>query len=684
MSRATSTTDTHRGGFRDDIQALRALAVVLVVVYHFWPGGALQGGYVGVDVFFVISGYLITRHLVTGLSGGTLTLRRFWARRIRRLLPAALLVICVTVVATLLIAPVSMWQQTMVEAIGSTFSLQNVVLMLNSVDYLAEGANPSPLQHYWSLSVEEQFYLVWPVLLLAAIALGRRWGRRSVVTVAIVAVTVVSFAASLVVTEVSASIAYFIPVTRAWEFGVGALVALAPRLLADRLGGGIRATIAVAGLAAIVLAAFVFDAATPFPGAAAALPVLGTAAVIAAADTSGPTAILARIPAVQFLGRVSYSLYLWHWPLVVLLDIGVRTLGVTLPPLVQGAVLVVPALVLAWASKRWIEDRFLEPKGDTATTRRSFAVAGVAASAVATLAVAGMLMSTATVADAQQRFTAAIDGGACVGAAAQPGCAPTEVIAPAVLARDDLPSTYAGGCQAGPRQAELETCVLGDADAETTIAVVGDSHAASWIPALETIAEDRGWRIHTYLKSSCAWATDAGNGDALQRSSCEAWNDDLGETLTEADYDAVITSYFAPTELSDADTEARAAGLAEAWTPVAEAGTPVVAIEDTPRLTDDAADCVFASRRDPEACTGPVHVDDSSAETLQVASEAVDGTSVIDLDAAFLDDQDRVNIVEGGLVLWRDSHHFTATFSSSLAEDVEAALTGADVLPAAG
>ncbi|WIB35263.1 acyltransferase [Curtobacterium sp. MCJR17_043] len=286
-----SDTDTVPGT-RWDIQGLRAFAVLAVVLYHLWPN-RLPGGFVGVDVFFVISGYLITGHLLREqIRSGRVELGSFWARRARRLLPGAFLTIVVTGVVVLLVVPSSLWGQYGRELIASTVYLQNWQLASDAVDYLASDNQPSPFQHFWSLSVEEQFYIALPLLLLVAGWVLRRTRGASPVRTARLLLGVVAVASlvwCVVETRTGPGIAYFSTATRAWEFALGGLVATVPLALADtprvrlvRTGG---AWLGVAGLVASVV---VITPATPFPGTAALLPVLSAALVVTAGGSQRP------------------------------------------------------------------------------------------------------------------------------------------------------------------------------------------------------------------------------------------------------------------------------------------------------------------------------------------------------------------------------------------------------------
>src|SRR5215472_3765978 len=303
--------------FRPDIEGLRAFAVLSVVLYHADLFG-VHGGFVGVDVFFVISGFLITRLLLESVSEhGIRALPTFYTRRIRRLLPAAMTVVVATVVAARIWAPPLSVKPIAIDGIFTTFYGLNYRLAVEGTQYLNEGSAPSPLQHFWSLAVEEQFYLCWPILIVLVVYLGRRH-RNALLGFLLAAIVLASFRYSVFLTPADAPWAYFSLATRAWELGMGALVALGASQLAR-----LPAPIAFAGgwlaLAAVVASAFILNGQTPYPGSAAALPVVGAAVLIACgcAGQRGAGVLLGLRP-LQFGGRMSYSWYLWHWPMLVI------------------------------------------------------------------------------------------------------------------------------------------------------------------------------------------------------------------------------------------------------------------------------------------------------------------------------------------------------------------------------
>ncbi|MEF2977455.1 acyltransferase family protein [Subtercola sp. YIM 133946] len=684
----TQTAPKQQSGFRPDIQALRALAVSLVVVYHLWPDGAVPGGYAGVDVFFVISGYLITSHLFRSMTGSArFSVTLFWAKRIRRLLPASLLVLAIVVVATLLIAPPTVWGPTFREVVASGFYFENWQLAVDSVDYLAANNIASPVQHYWSLSVEEQFYIIWPFILLFSLGivarLKRNTRRSAVVVVAVV--TVVSFGLSVVVTHVLPSVAYFATFTRAWEFGLGGLLALiSTRRLGPRAGGAVSWL----GLVCIAITAVTFTADTEFPGYLALLPAVGTALVIAGGTSTArwsPSWLMARRP-VQFLGDISYSLYLWHWPLVVLLPLAFsRFLGIEVP-LLTALTIVILSLGLAFATKVVVEDPIRSSSFLRATKLRTFGFALVATVAVAAVASTGLLalnLTTQTMTATMKQFVASEPG--CIGAPSLPslasttGCTQTlPVLLTPVLAMDDLPEIYDSRCQSAPREAVVKTCEYGEKSSQFKLALVGDSHSASWFPALAQIATQRGWSLTTFFKSSCAWSSGTRGSDALTVSSCAEWNKEIEPILSSATFDIVVTSYFATDSLfrfgdGPATTVSSADGFADAWSPVEAVGTKVVALHDTPQISPTSFSCLFDSSAAPADCASPLAAETPARAVIENAVTKVPGSTEINMNEYFTVGN-MIPTETGGVVVWRDQHHFSATYSQSLAPYLDAKL----------
>src|SRR5829696_2843268 len=320
-------------GFRPDLEGLRAVAVGLVLLYHADVPG-IRGGYVGVDVFFVLSGFLITGLLIRELSAtGRISLSQFYARRARRLLPASAVVLVVTAVASAIMLPPLRMPDVAGDIAAAAAYVSNYRFAAQATDYLGSELAPSPVLHFWSLGVEEQFYLFWPALLTlvagVAFARGNVGGGVHRVAITLAVVFVASLGLSLWLTTVQQPWAFFSLPTRAWELALGGLIAIP--VVGRWIPPAISPLLAWAGLALVVYAGVAFNAGTPFPGLAALVPTVGSALVIAAGlgrdspavgpgprpAVPGPGRLLS-LPPVRFLGRISYSLYLWHWPILVL------------------------------------------------------------------------------------------------------------------------------------------------------------------------------------------------------------------------------------------------------------------------------------------------------------------------------------------------------------------------------
>ncbi|WP_316042349.1 acyltransferase family protein [Nocardiopsis sp. CNR-923] len=610
------------------MQGLRAVAVLLVLVYHLDPR-LLPGGYVGVDVFFVISGFLITSLLLReATEHGRVGLRRFYVRRVRRLLPASTVVLAATGAAALVLLPVTRLTDTAWQLVASAAYVENLYLADQAVDYLAAETPPSPVQHFWSLSVEEQFYVVWPLPFMAW-ALARRHLHASTgPLVAILgALFVLSLATSVLLALDGTAAAYFLPTTRAWELAAGGLLALA--LARGSLPVRPRLALGWLGLAAIAAAVVLYDEDTVFPGWAAALPVLGAVAVIAAEDSPGlrsASAVLGTAPA-RFVGDISYSLYLWHWPLIVLTlaVTGRERLGV-----LEAVLVAASSLLLAWGTKLWVEDpvrgRGLVPNG-----RAALAVALAGLLAVSAVAAVGLV-------SVERSGSVSFDPDVHTGPAAIDRSAPSsgELMYPAPLdAAQDLPAVYDDGCQASQEATAPDTsCVYGVEDAERTVAVVGDSHGAQWIPALEELALERDWRLVALTKSACAFTdTLTSRGDAVPYEECRTWNRAVVEELLDLRPDLVFTSSSAMAdpaeEVPGRDSGAlMAEGMGRLWNRVGEAGIDVVVIRDTPRTREDVLECLAANADDLSRC------DRSEDEALRLPDPQETAVRTVDADAS--------------------------------------------------
>ncbi len=685
-------TSPRERAFLPEVQALRALAVMLVVVYHLWPN-RLTGGYVGVDVFFVISGFLITSHLRRELDRtGTLSLRAFYARRARRLLPAALLVLLVTVLASAVLLPVSRWAATAGDVLASTFYVQNWALAGRAVDYSASQDAASVVQHYWSLSVEEQFYAVWPLLVLLLVWLTARTGsRRSLVLPGIAVVTAASLAWSVYWTATAPAAAYFQTPTRVWELGVGAVLALA---LTGRAAAWLQAGVARAvvlrwaGVAAIAVAAVTLSSGSPFPGWLALLPVLGTAAVIAAGDT-GPrdpsSWLVARRPT-QFVGDVSYAVYLWHWPVIVLAPFALARPLTT----VDKVLVVAGCLVLAWLTRLAVE----QPAQRWRRLRRPLVVGLATLVGMGAVAgAAGWQYHRVAVAEAAARDAlAAVRDDPCFGAGSlapdATGCA--DVFGPPAsltLTEDDQPWFIDPACTVAEGRSETDldvtTCRFGTEPPTRRVALVGDSHAEHWRGGLHEVARERGWELVEVLRGACP-VTEARvltfQGAPTDTDGCARWGEQVTEYLTAGGFDAVVTSSFTTAFTfggPGADSlESGALGFAATWSTWLDAGLDVYVLRDVPTtVLPHVPECLQANPQDPLACSRPrADAVVPDAATVAAGRTTSPGLHLVDLTDLFCDDRTCYTAIGGAVVYW-DANHLSAQYSRTLAPFLAEELT---------
>ncbi|MDT0300728.1 acyltransferase family protein [Streptomonospora wellingtoniae] len=664
--------------FLPEVQGLRAVAVGLVLVYHV-DHDLLPGGYVGVDVFFVISGFLITSLLLReARTEGRVSLGQFYIRRIRRILPAASVVLAATGLAAFWLLPEPRLAGTAKELAASALYVENLLLADQSVDYLAAESAASPVQHFWSLAVEEQFYLLWPLLFVAWAAGGPLLGRRRAILAVTAGVFAVSLGFSAVLTASDAQPAYFLPQTRMWELAAGGVLAVGAAHIT--LSAAARWVLGWAGLAAIGYAALNYDDQTPFPGLAALLPVAGAVAVIAAGENGGRWStygVLASRPA-RFGGDISYALYLWHWPVIVFTL--VMTGSSNLEPLYAGLVVVV-AVLLACATKAAVEDP-VRRWGLLRSGKRAASFA-VAAAVVVGLIGAGQM--------ARYEWLKSVEfdpvqhvGPAALGTSEPEGSGDAPLYPAPVAASDDLPDVWAQ-CQANPGATKLRSCVYGPDDAETTVALTGDSHAAQWAPALRKIAEERGWQLHVYAKSSCSFTLTTMGHDGGAYAECAEWNEALFDELSsEIQPDILFTTSSANNEAASASTQSEgavdiAAGMNRLWGPLEDAGTDVVAIRDTPRMATRLPECVSLHRDDLSKCEKPAEDAFSNDDPQVLAAENDADADIVDLTDEFCTGDTCLPVI-GNVMVYRDSNHITATYSELLAPKLSRALDG--VVPA--
>lgn len=658
-------------GFRRDIQGLRAVAVTLVLLFHAGVPG-FSGGYVGVDVFFVLSGFLITGIIAEEVDRtGRLDLPRFYGRRVRRLLPAAALTTVGVAVLTVLVLPVTRWADVAGDIAASSLYVVNWRLADRAVDYMAADEATSPLQHFWSLAIEEQFYIVWPALLAALLLLLRRRMTRRVLASLLGVILVSSFSWSVVATAADGDRAYLITTTRVWEFAAGALLAGCAGSLA-RLGRPIRLAAGWVGLGIILAAGMLFTPGTPFPGVAALLPVLGAVLVLAAGlgDGTGELKVLTFSP-MQDVGALSYSLYLWHWPLIVVA--AARWGGDDGQLSISRSVLVVAAgVVPAWLSYKLVE-RPIHISRRIASSLR--ATAGVGLVAV------GLGLASAYVVHSLVPEVRRLDASEAPGAAALvrsgDGWRDSTLVAleDVVPGPADAHDSFDWTCETTRiGSASMDECELFGENEGHHVAAVGDSHLQHWLPAIRETARVEGWRLTVYVMQGCPLiSVDIPFRDA-PFVECAEWNRKVQQRLAERGFDVIIvgtldrSAAYEAGELlkGDKGRDVLVRGYVEAWTQASEHSDRFVVIRSTPRSPVNPPECLAEASESIEECAfESPDVETAGAVTMRAARGVV-GADLLDMNDLVCPWTPCPAVV-GGVLIYRDRAHLTSAYVETLA-----------------
>ncbi|WP_232237978.1 acyltransferase family protein [Rhodococcus sp. 2G] len=672
--------------FRPDLEGMRAVAVLSVFVNHLfgWPAG----GFVGVDIFFVLSGFFITGLLIRERTqSGTISFRNFYIRRVRRIIPASVLVLLVTIVAAYVVFPAQRAKETALDGMWAALFGANWRFQSSGTDYFQEGQPPSPLQHYWSLSIEEQFYFVWPALLLGIFLATRRAARRGdsqrrllALAGGMGAICLLSFAWSVLESANAPTSAYFSTFTRVWELGVGALIAiLGPVITKLPLDGPIRMLLSYVGFAGVVASLFIISEETRFPGPGALLPVLSTALVIAAFHNAPVRGVpFLTNPVSLYFGKTSYSLYLWHWPIIVIFA-AILPEGPTY--YLTTAVL---TLALAHVSFTYFEDpirrsSWLE-KPTVLQRPREISISpefwrGVGFSSAALVLTAilviqlidrengvGEQYESLYVAGAEE--IADVDPCFGAGARVNPNCVPAyepSDLSPSIdtFAKDNQGAYSCWRTVGG----QMKRCTYGsDEEDALRVALIGDSHAAMLSVGLAQQLVSNNWSLTTYLGNGCQWQSWS-NGDR----DCQSEMGRVQEELTTGEaYDVIITS--ASREFGGGNKAAAAQAYVDAWEPVAARGTKIFAIADNPTVSEDSLACLTRFGAGAEEIS---RCGDNRSRALAIEDPLVRATDssraeLIDLTDIYCDD-DWCPTVIGGVIAYRDTAgHISGTFSRTL------------------
>ncbi len=690
-----------------EIDGLRAIALTLVVVYHLFGHGRVSGG---VDVFLFVSGVVIALSLARGFAlGRPVGVLSRWARTFARLAPPAAIVLLFVIVLSLIVLPPWTREQNLIEVASAALYVENWQLIASQLAYGAPGPLTSPVQHFWSLSIQGQLFLLVP-LVAAAVFWLRRARRRPAAMLwwVVGAATTASFVYATWLQARDPQVAYFDTVARFWEFGGGMLVGAAltrAAVIPARLG----AVLGWIGLAAVLLSGVLVDGAGAYPGPAALLPVVGAAFVVVStqcAAAAGPGVLLRSRP-LRELSRISYSLYLWHWPVLIAFLASAGAADGVLD--LAGAVVVLGVSIALAFGTWWAVERPIAKiaRADGRSGARTAASVGPIAVVVAAALGASLTIPPAAQAAPEVAVPdASLSVGQivvddCFGAASvdpdRPECAdaldPDAPLVPdyAALTSDDA---NRDACWASQKGEVFEVCALGPDEGYTRhLLAVGDSHNNVWIEVYEEIAEARGWRIDVAGRPRCHWtAANRAHPDLDTAVGCRTWNDHVDAYVASTSLDGIIVvnssrAGYLPDDgpLYDPDAvlqpgpeldRVRAEGYADAWALRGDPSIPIIAIRDNPIFALGALGCVADSERvRAGSCAAPrgeVLLEDGLADAVRLdpAAHLVDFTD-------FMCDDVECDLVVGGVIVMRDHLHLTATFARTLAPYLDRELAAA-------
>jgi len=614
------------------IQALRALAATLVVFFH---AKLVPGGFIGVDIFYVISGYLITGLIIKEIElTSSFGFKAFYLRRAKRLLPASLGILAATSVLSWILLPPTVRSNLGKDIFAATIYISNYLFAYWQNDYQNLNATPSPVIHYWSLAVEEQFYIFWPI----AIFLLWKFGRKRAVFFGVSAITAASFLFSLYLTSHSPIWAFYSLPTRAWELGLGALILFIPKkIVEDRT---IAKTLAVwFSLLLLIYGSLKFSDRTPFPGTSALLPTIAATLAIALIASWPPILNdLSKWRVVQWLGEISYPFYLWHWPILVLPS---TRFGRPLT-IIERALLIALTALAADLTHRFIE----KPISRTKPSQSRILKISILGTAICAL------LSLAILATSSNQIT--LSNGRSVSIA--------QVM--------EKPKVYLDDCHVNNGETLSGECSYGDKTSKRTIVLYGDSHAAQWFPALEKIAIDNGIRLISLTKSACpAPEVKKVEVGAYKNADCFKWRANSIKRIGELNPEAVLLSGFQHFDFPKTFASREiwwSQGQQITFNHLRGLAPKLIYITDTPHPTRDIPNCLASGGG--EKCDGS-----------EISSPTVAGGFTVLDPTPWLCDKKCPAIV-GGVVAYRDASHISVAMSTTLAPKLELYLKSQGVL----
>lgn len=646
---------------RPELEGLRTIAAILVAIYHIWFN-RVSGG---VDVFFVVSGFLITTSLFSMYrKNGKILYFSYVIKLLKRLLPTAWLIGITTLIAGLYILPAFTKQQTLNEFLASVFYFQNWRLAIDSVDYLAQNNSASPFQHFWALSIQFQFYLVWLLIFFVAISILRVFSGKHIKSKLIILISIasiISFGYSVYLTAENQPVAYYHTLTRVWEFGIGGLLALTIQKLV--ISSKLAWVFGWLGLIGLISCGIVLQVSQLFPGYAALWPVLSAVFIIVAGNYStnfSAFRLLSWKPLVKF-GSISYAFYLWHWPLLIFYY---ALFEVEKVSFVNGLIIMVMASIFAYITIYGFEVPIRKLQVATWKTA-SFIIVFSAAIWISTMVYEDTSLAV-PVADTEldEESLSAHPGAATY---LETGRLTTveefkdPYIPSLEVAKQDRSVIYEERCMVGKVTTAAKVCEYGELiDYDYTIALVGGSHSAHWQPMLEELGKNHKLKIVTYLKSSCRFSEES----LPDFPECEKWFSNVKAKIAKDTPDLIFTVGNVESQKEEYDEVSD--GFIEAWKYFENEGIPLFLVRDTPWYKQHVLTCLSKNEDAPENCKAKQEDIMRKENLITQADYIPESATTMDVTDYFCDGE-YCHYVIGNVVTHFDANHMTATFSRSFA-----------------
>ncbi|SOB99020.1 peptidoglycan/LPS O-acetylase OafA/YrhL [Ureibacillus xyleni] len=634
--------------FRPEIEGIRAVAAILVAVYHIWLG-KVSGG---VDVFFIVSGFLITTSLLAKIEReGHINLFEYLLGLVKRLIPLAFTVLTVTSLLSILIMPKVQWEQIISEVIASGLYYENWQLAFNSVDYLEQNNEASPLQHFWALSLQGQFYITWPLIIILSFFIARKLFKtpeRKTLLATLSILFTLSISYSIYKTIVNQPWAYFDTFARVWEFSLGGIVAIIITLIP--LKSVYSALIGWVGLGIICLTGVLLPVSTVFPGYAALLPTIGVILIILAAENGhrfGVEKLLGSKP-LLFMGSISYGFYLWHWPLLIFYLTYFKKETVSLS---AGLVILSLTFILSYVSTKVLE----APVRKLNVKYSKVKLVSIATSFA--LPVTFVVFLWGTQLTEEKSIYNLEDYPGANALAVQMTVKPDIEPIPSMLEiKENLPEFYSVEDCVTRSGERVTKCSFGETKKpEHTIALVGGSHSGHWFPALMGFAEELKMQIDVYNHDGCRFSNDDFNGTLTE--ACMKWNELVIQEIIKNPPDLVFTT----ANLNKNDTIP--IGYIQQWEKL-EGVTKVFAVRDNPRMSENVPLCL-EREKDNIDCSLPRDEALSSVLPWENTKEIPSNVFFADMSDYFCDDETCYSVI-GNIIVYRDAHHITAEYARTL------------------